>query len=295
VNNISFEVAKGEIVGFLGPNGAGKSTTMKILTGYMPATTGSVQIADCDIFEKSEHKEIASLYYGQIIKNYPLSSLAPEAKGRLVAFKVPVPQPDPKAVAWMTAEQKTPRQHDSLIKKPLALVRSGPHAEMIASAKTGTPNLEPEADNTSATDVLSGGNKSSIGGGGGAAGSSAVVETVTPGTSGAAGGSETAQPAADGTQPATNGQPATATPPAEGGSANPPANATPGTAPNSSSPSDPANGTPAANGSASGSGDTAGSDSTKPEDAQSSSNGKNDTKKESSSKKKKGLRKVLPW
>jgi ABC-2 type transport system ATP-binding protein len=44
VNDISFEVARGEIIGFLGPNGAGKSTTMRILTGYLPATSGMVAI-----------------------------------------------------------------------------------------------------------------------------------------------------------------------------------------------------------------------------------------------------------
>ncbi|BET65501.1 ABC transporter ATP-binding protein [Opitutales bacterium ASA1] len=44
VNNISFEVRRGEIIGFLGPNGAGKSTTMRILTGYVPATSGIVRI-----------------------------------------------------------------------------------------------------------------------------------------------------------------------------------------------------------------------------------------------------------
>jgi ABC-2 type transport system ATP-binding protein len=49
INNISFEVAKGEIIGFLGPNGAGKSTTMKILTGYLPATNGIVEINGFDI------------------------------------------------------------------------------------------------------------------------------------------------------------------------------------------------------------------------------------------------------
>src|ERR1700732_2093357 len=120
-----------------------------------------------DIFEKSEHKEIASLYYGNILKNYPLSDLAPVAKNKLVEFKVPVPQADPKAVAWMTAEQNAPRKRDGLIKRPLALVRSGPHGEIIASAKSGTPTLEPEADNTSATDILSGGNRSQLGGAGG--------------------------------------------------------------------------------------------------------------------------------
>src|SRR6185295_16155134 len=69
VNNISFEVAKGEIVGFLGPNGAGKSTTMKMLTGYLPATSGSVRIADCDIFEQSLE---ARRHLGYLPENTPL-------------------------------------------------------------------------------------------------------------------------------------------------------------------------------------------------------------------------------
>jgi ABC-2 type transport system ATP-binding protein len=53
VNDISFTVSKGEILGFLGPNGAGKTTTMRILTGYLPATTGSARIAGFDVFEQS--------------------------------------------------------------------------------------------------------------------------------------------------------------------------------------------------------------------------------------------------
>ncbi len=51
VNDISFSVAKGEIVAFLGPNGAGKTTTMRILTGYMPATEGIVRVCDFDCHE----------------------------------------------------------------------------------------------------------------------------------------------------------------------------------------------------------------------------------------------------
>lgn len=51
IQDLSFEVRKGEIVGFLGPNGAGKSTTMKILTGYMPATEGTATVAGFDVFE----------------------------------------------------------------------------------------------------------------------------------------------------------------------------------------------------------------------------------------------------
>lgn len=52
VDNVSFEVKKGEILGFLGPNGAGKSTTMNILTGYISATEGSVRVDGMDIMEE---------------------------------------------------------------------------------------------------------------------------------------------------------------------------------------------------------------------------------------------------
>ena len=52
VDNISFTVEDGEIMGFLGPNGAGKSTTMNILTGYLSATSGEVKINGVDIFEE---------------------------------------------------------------------------------------------------------------------------------------------------------------------------------------------------------------------------------------------------
>ncbi len=53
IDNLNFEVEKGEVVGFLGPNGAGKSTTMKILTSYLPATSGRATIAGFDVFEHS--------------------------------------------------------------------------------------------------------------------------------------------------------------------------------------------------------------------------------------------------
>jgi ABC-2 type transport system ATP-binding protein len=49
VDNISFEVEKGQIVGFLGPNGAGKTTTMRVLTGFLPPTAGSASIAGYDV------------------------------------------------------------------------------------------------------------------------------------------------------------------------------------------------------------------------------------------------------
>lgn len=49
ISDLSFEVDKGEILGFLGPNGAGKSTTMRILTGYIAPTSGTAEIAGYDI------------------------------------------------------------------------------------------------------------------------------------------------------------------------------------------------------------------------------------------------------
>jgi ABC-2 type transport system ATP-binding protein len=52
VDDLSFTVGKGEIVGFLGPNGAGKSTTMRILTGFLPATAGTAKVAGFDVFEE---------------------------------------------------------------------------------------------------------------------------------------------------------------------------------------------------------------------------------------------------
>lgn len=53
VDNITFEVDKGEILGFLGPNGAGKTTTMKIITTYMPPTTGTVTVDGLDVDKNS--------------------------------------------------------------------------------------------------------------------------------------------------------------------------------------------------------------------------------------------------
>jgi ABC-2 type transport system ATP-binding protein len=53
VSDISFKVDKGEILGFLGPNGAGKTTTMRMLTGYLPATSGTARIGGFDVFNQS--------------------------------------------------------------------------------------------------------------------------------------------------------------------------------------------------------------------------------------------------
>ncbi len=69
VQDLSFEVGKGEIMGFLGPNGAGKSTTMRILSSFMPATSGRVSVAGFDIFTQSLQ---ARSHLGYMPENVPL-------------------------------------------------------------------------------------------------------------------------------------------------------------------------------------------------------------------------------
>jgi len=71
VSNISFTVRQGEIVGLLGPNGAGKSTTMRILSCYLPATSGTVRVAGLDVFAQSSE---VRRRIGYMPENNPLHS-----------------------------------------------------------------------------------------------------------------------------------------------------------------------------------------------------------------------------
>jgi len=235
-----------------------------------------------DIFEKSEKKEIATVYYSQIVKNYPLSGYASGAKEKLMAMNVPVPQPDPKAVARMTADQNAPRPRSGILKKSTGLFKTGPEGELHAAAQVGEPTMQPEVDNTSATDVLTGGNQSRIGGGP----STGIVATVTPGgsaetpagTESSTPGSDASAPNGEGAAPpATDANPDAAAKTANEAEAGADAVATPGT--------DPAAGAVKTDGARS-------ADATKTEGAQQDPQ---KGKKESSSKKKKGVRKIIPW
>lgn len=69
IQNVSFRLEKGDVLGFLGPNGAGKTTTMRIITGYMPPNKGSVLIDDLDIFESPIE---AKARIGYLPENPPL-------------------------------------------------------------------------------------------------------------------------------------------------------------------------------------------------------------------------------
>ena len=71
VDDITFSVPKGEIVGFLGPNGAGKSTTMKMLTGFLPASAGAAKVAGFDVFEEPMAVKRAIGYLPEVPPVYP--------------------------------------------------------------------------------------------------------------------------------------------------------------------------------------------------------------------------------
>ncbi|MGC2420747.1 MAG: ATP-binding cassette domain-containing protein, partial [Candidatus Acidiferrales bacterium] len=71
VDGVSFSVNKGEILGFLGPNGAGKTTTMRILAGYMPATSGTAAIAGFDVFNDSLEVRRRIGYLPEVPPLYP--------------------------------------------------------------------------------------------------------------------------------------------------------------------------------------------------------------------------------
>jgi len=76
VNDVSFRVERGEILGFLGPNGAGKTTTMRILTGYMPATEGKAIVAGFDVFDQPVEAKRRTGYLPETPPLYPDMSVA---------------------------------------------------------------------------------------------------------------------------------------------------------------------------------------------------------------------------
>ena len=225
-----------------------------------------------DIFEKSERKDIASNYYAQIVRNYPLSSKVPDAKGKLKQFGVPIPQPDAKAVEWMTAEQNTPRPKESVFHKPLDIFHSGP--DMHTAAAHGLPNMEPETDASANADILSGGNRSTMGSGTGKTG---IVATVKPGEAApegtpAGGGASEDVNSNSSSDPTSSAAPATTT--GESSSSNPAATPAGGTDPSAGSST---------------------SQATSGTATDSSTQANNDSNQKESSSKKKGLKKLIPW
>ncbi len=71
VDDISFEVSRGEILGFLGPNGAGKTTTMRMLTGYLPMTSGKIEVAGYDVSTQAQEVRRRIGYLPESCPLYP--------------------------------------------------------------------------------------------------------------------------------------------------------------------------------------------------------------------------------
>jgi ABC-2 type transport system ATP-binding protein len=96
LNEISFEVKPGEVLGFLGPNGAGKSTTMKILTCYIPQTSGTASVCGFDVIKNPIEvrrqigylPELNPLYTDMFVKEYLLFSAEVQGLGKLANARV---------------------------------------------------------------------------------------------------------------------------------------------------------------------------------------------------------------
>jgi outer membrane protein assembly factor BamD len=172
------------------------------------------------IYERNKRNDMASTYYARLVKEYPMSPLAAQAKAKLVKFGAPVPDADPTAMARMQREQQTPRDRPGFLKRPGELLKSGP--DVSAAARVGMPNLTPQAEDV--TDTLSPGGGAGLsvvaaganGGGNSSSGSSgsgtgAYIQSVSPGAS---------DPPAAGSGTATNsGATGANDPPAAGSSA----------------------------------------------------------------------------
>ena len=155
------------------------------------------------IYEKTEQNEVAGQYYSRIVKDYPLSPLVGDAKGKLTKFGVPVPSPDPAAVARMKKEEASSNR-PGMVSRSFSVMKNRP--DVSAASRSGAPTLTPAGESGNETLSLSGGKPNlTVVGGGSAPGNSATVETVTPGSTTPAANSSDAAPSSTGTTPSDSG------------------------------------------------------------------------------------------
>jgi len=253
--------------------------------------------------DKNHWGDLAGQCYSQIVKDYPLSKLAPEAKAKLVSMGMAVPKPDPNAVARMQKQQLFEKEHhpNMVLKVPMGMIKTSP--DISTAAQIGQPNLEPPDDSVSATEVLNQG----------AAGPafSISARNITSGSEStstdtesveSSSGSDTTTPGAEIIAAPTTAAPASATPTTD--SAVPAATTSPA-APDasaavssnvpSSAPAAATTDQPSQQAAATQASQAAGApaNANSPSSSQ-SANSKSDPKTESTSKKKKGLHKLIP-
>ncbi|MDP8924321.1 MAG: ABC transporter ATP-binding protein [Chloroflexota bacterium] len=137
VTDVTFKVDKGEVLGFLGPNGAGKTTTMRIITGYMPPTSGTVTVAGFDVFKQSVEARRRIGYLPESVPLYPEMSV-----GGYLDFMAKlkgVPRKERKAQVGRVMEAtRTDDRADQLIGK---LSRGYRQRVGLAQALLGAPDV----------------------------------------------------------------------------------------------------------------------------------------------------------
>jgi outer membrane protein assembly factor BamD len=129
-------------------------------------------------------KPYATDYYRRIVRDYPLSPYAAEAKARLEKEGVPIPQPNPDALARAQAEKDRPKQKESLTHQAMGMFKQGP--TVASAAHSGTPQMAPPGQEAG-TETLNGGGTTDIvagggsgGAGGGRSGGPTPARVVTP-------------------------------------------------------------------------------------------------------------------
>ena len=234
--------------------------------------------------ERARWRTQSDLEYAKLLKNYPLSSLAADAKRQLTQDGVPIPPPNPQALARAEYEAKLDRNRPGMLHRAMGVLKSSP--DVSEAAHSGQPDLNPQGDITASQDVLQGSTTSNVAAtsasGSSSSSGQAAVQTVLPTESSSAPPTTSAEPAdppsaeptaSKAQPPVGSSQTATDVAAAEESKTNAEAAKKPA----------PANATANSNKSI---------PSTKPKKV---SEPKVDKSKESTSKKKKGIHKLIPW
>ena len=150
VADVSFTAEPGQILGFLGPNGAGKTTTMRIITGYMPASSGTARVAGFDVFEQS--REVRRRV-GYLPENPPLyRDMTPTSYLDFVARIKGVPRPDRASAVGRaleaTATEEVARQPIGTLsrgyKQRVAIAQAIVHSPEVIVLDEPTIGLDPQ-------------------------------------------------------------------------------------------------------------------------------------------------------
>ncbi len=148
VNNISFDAKPGEIVGLLGPNGAGKTTTMRILTGFMPPSSGSVQVGGYDVLDDSLEVRRRVGYMPERVPIYPDMTVRAYVMfwARLRGMKRPGPRVD-EMLARFALEQRSNQLVRSLskgLRQRLGLAQALVHDPEVIILDEPTIGIDPQ-------------------------------------------------------------------------------------------------------------------------------------------------------